>query len=188
MPIQYRPSEHTSTRNRPRRITDPKCQQKSEAGTGAGAIEERSVPQWDRRDQRHLKVARSHAFPISNGEREDGGQISFYIRRGGPHTDCSDRSHPSHIGFAAGNRIHVRLCCYYRAIGVFVYWLTKSTDIESDNRHYSSPVRNPISPSLSPPSPPGLSGPPPSRPSCVYRRPRVRRIRQISWRARETRA
>lgn len=52
-------------------------------------------------------------------------------------TDCSDRSHPSHIGFVAGNRIHVHLCCYYRAIGVFVYWLTKSTDIESDNRHYS---------------------------------------------------
>lgn len=54
-------------------------------------------------------------------------------------TDCSDRSHPSHIGFVAGNRIHVHLCCYYRAIGVFVYWLTKSTDIESDNRHYSQP-------------------------------------------------
>lgn len=62
-------------------------------------------------------------------------------------TDCSDRSHPSHIGFVAGNRIHVHLCCYYRAIGVFVYWLTKSTDIESDNRHYSqSPplTRNPF--------------------------------------------
>lgn len=76
-------------------------------------------------------------------------QISFCIRRS-VCTDCSDRSHPSHIGFVAGNRIHVHLCCYYRAIGVFVYWLTKSTDIESDNRHYFCPVPDPFSNPFSP--------------------------------------
>lgn len=76
-------------------------------------------------------------------------QISFCIRRS-VCTDCSDRSHPSHIGFVAGNRIHVHLCCYYRAIGVFVYWLTKSTDIESDNRHYFCPVPDPFSNPLPP--------------------------------------
>ena len=80
-------------------------------------------------------------------------QISFCIRRS-VCTDCSDRSHPSHIGFVAGNRIHVHLCCYYRAIGVFVYWLTKSTDIESDNRHYFCPVPDPFSNPLPPPPSP----------------------------------
>lgn len=45
----------------------------------------------------------------------------------------------------------MHLCCYYRAIGVFVYWLTKSTDIESDNRHYFCPVPDPFSnPTASP--------------------------------------
>lgn len=44
----------------------------------------------------------------------------------------------------------MHLCCYYRAIGVFVYWLTKSTDIESDNRHYFCPVPDPFSNPLPP--------------------------------------
>lgn len=85
-------------------------------------------------------------------------QISFCIRRS-VCTDCSDRSHPSHIGFVAGNRIHVHLCCYYRAIGVFVYWLTKSTDIESDNRHYFCPAPDPFSNPTAPPSPLPLVAP-----------------------------
>lgn len=102
--------------------------------------------------RRQLKVARSHAFPISIPPPPPPPPPPCitkprfrFVSVGRVCTDCSDRSHPSHIGFVAGNRIHVHLCCYYRAIGVFVYWLTKSTDIESDNRHYFCPVPDPFS-------------------------------------------
>lgn len=52
------------------------------------------------------------------------------------------RSQPpvAYIGLTTEDRIRVHLCCYYRSIGVFVYWLTESTDIESDNRHYCASV------------------------------------------------
>lgn len=107
--------------------------------------------------RRQLKVARLHAFPISIPPPPPPPPCITkprfrFVSVGRVCTDCSDRSHPSHIGFVAGNRIHVHLCCYYRAIGVFVYWLTKSTDIESDNRHYFCPVPDPFS-NPTPPSP-----------------------------------
>lgn len=105
-----------------------------------GKIEQRTHPCLFQRDQHAIVQHRHDAYMYIHFRQSRTIEIAKYEFHRAVHADCSDRSHPSHIGFAAGDRIRMHLRCYYRAIGVFVYWLTESSDIESDNRHYSTPT------------------------------------------------